>query len=214
MYLNRYNTNLVKKDIYKPIIKRHQSMDNIKKPPLASPPPPPKPNTPAHPHPSQTQVSSSTQSSKISNVQYHMICSTRRSLGVVQAYGICTTQGIVKKVNEDGVSVILDVAVGPSVSKSSYFSLFDGHGGGGCMRFLRDNLHKMIVDDPHFATRVEKSIYNGIMNAERAFLSGAARSQEVDRSGACAIVCVYRGRIMSRETTRATSETWETAGPS
>ena len=91
---------------------------------------------------------------------YELTKSNEKSKGIVEAFGICTTQGILRNYNEDRVSVILNVmkhseASGEdnntskenTIPNSSYFSLFDGHGGNKCANFLRENLHQYILND-------------------------------------------------------------------
>ena len=51
----------------------------------------------------------------------------------------------------------------------SFFGVYDGHGGSGCSDFLRDNLHKFIINDPCFPLNPNKALLNGFSQAEKVF---------------------------------------------
>lgn len=51
----------------------------------------------------------------------------------------------------------------------SYFGVFDGHGGNKCANFLKENLHKYILNDQRFFDMPDKAIKNGILKAEKHF---------------------------------------------
>ena len=57
--------------------------------------------------------------------------------------------------------------------KSSFFGLFDGHGGNHCSDFLWDNLHKFIVSNIYFPHNVKKAILQGFKDCEVEFLHQA-----------------------------------------
>ena len=69
------------------------------------------------------------------------------SNGSVKPYGVNSYRGLVKKYNEDRMSIILNIArpqnfTGGYWPKNlSIFGLFDGHSGNKCCDFLRDNFH-------------------------------------------------------------------------
>jgi protein phosphatase PTC2/3 len=63
--------------------------------------------------------------------------------GVVTTYAANTHQGMVRKYNEDRVSIILNIIqpkdkVVDFWPRCSLFAIYDGHGGGQCSDFLRD----------------------------------------------------------------------------
>lgn len=154
------------------------------------------------------------------SINYQITCSLEKSKGVVQAFGICTTQGIVKSFNEDGVSIIMNVTRDlrslqsdqkTSDANFSYFSVFDGHGGNKCVNYLRDNLHLKILNDPDFPARCDRAIFNGVLKAEKEFLDMAQSTAGVDRSGACCIIALFKGAALFTQTTSATWATSETA---
>ena len=121
-----------------------------------------------------------------------------KSMGVVKAYGANTYQGLVRNYNEDRVSIIINMAKPKNYQKkywpkTSFFGIYDGHGGSMCSEFLRDCLHKLILNDINFPENVELAIKNGFLNAERNFLNEIALDPKdkniiSDRSGSCAVV--------------------------
>lgn len=138
-------------------------------------------------------------------VNYQVTCSLDRSNGVVEAFGICTTQGIVKNFNEDAVSIIMNVVQDQkavNISKEvanhnfSYFSVFDGHGGDACVNYLKEQLHFQILNDTQFPEKCGQAIFNGIQKAEKNFLEMAgANTNKVEKSGACCIVALFKGMM-------------------
>lgn len=117
-------------------------------------------------------------------VNYELTKSNEKSKGIVEAFGICTTQGISRNYNEDRVSVILNVMKHSEdgstpnsmtsnresiIPHSSYFSVFDGHGGNKCANFLRENLHQYILNDSNFPTNCDQALRSGILKAESEF---------------------------------------------
>jgi serine/threonine protein phosphatase PrpC len=73
------------------------------------------------------------------------------------------------------------------IPNSSYFSVFDGHGGNKCANFLRENLHQYILNDSHFPDDCHKAINTGILAAEKEFLK-KCKSTNFDKSGSCALL--------------------------
>lgn len=74
--------------------------------------------------------------------------------------------------------------------KSSFFAIYDGHGGSACADFLRDNLHQYIIKDSSFPGNPTEAIRKGCELAEKDFISQNAlnKNQEIlDKSGSCAI---------------------------
>ena len=118
-------------------------------------------------------------------------CSTIDN-GCVKAYGAATAQGLVRHSNEDRVGIVLNLAqptdwVNGRWPCSSFFGVYDGHGGAGCAEFLRDNLHLYVIQDKAFPSDPKEAIRAAFEAAEQAFLS---RSAGVDQSGSCAVVAL------------------------
>ena len=69
--------------------------------------------------------------------------------------------------------------------------MFDGHGGSTCSDFLRDHLHKYIIEDPAFPDNVPQAIHHGFMKADEEFLRlASARITEIEVSGSCACILI------------------------
>ena len=80
----------------------------------------------------------------------------------------------IRNYNEDRVSIILNITK-PSKyleewPKCSFFGIYDGHAGHTCADFLRDNLHKFIINDTNFPKNPQKAILNGFIQAEKLFI--------------------------------------------
>ena len=128
---------------------------------------------------------------KYENTRY-----STKSLNLIKSFAANTHQGVVRKYNEDRVSIILNI-VKPSSYKGSYwpscsfFGVFDGHGGNKCADYLKDNLHNFIIKSPYFPKNPTKAITEGFQNCDEEFISNHALGPNnivADRSGSCAIV--------------------------
>ena len=121
---------------------------------------------------------------------------SHKPFGIIQAYSTITTKGK-RDYNEDRVSIIYNIPKPPGYSESknnnipwpncSFFGLYDGHGGSRACDFLRDNLHKYIINDKYFPSNPQKAIANGFIYAEKLFFKNY---KGIDSSGSCAIVIV------------------------
>ena len=118
---------------------------------------------------------------------------SHKSNGIIQAYATMTSSGK-RNYNEDRVSIIYNIPKpqGYSDNKNktpwpncSFFGLYDGHGGSAACDFLRDNLHKYIINDKYFPSNPQKAIANGFIYAEKIFFKNYTG---LDNSGSCAIV--------------------------
>ena len=71
---------------------------------------------------------------------------SRKKNSEIEAYGVITHEGLVRKYNEDRVAIILNV-MKPynrrvyNWPKICFFGLYDGHGGNQCVDYLRDHFH-------------------------------------------------------------------------
>ena len=122
---------------------------------------------------------------------------SKKGMGIVKSYGVNTYQGIVRNYNEDRVSIIINMNKPKDFTKSkwpktSFFAIYDGHGGEGCSEYLRDNLHKLICNNEFFPQNIPEAIKLGISKAEQEFLNKYALSENkeeiIDKSGSCAII--------------------------
>ncbi len=78
--------------------------------------------------------------------------------------------------------------------------MYDGHAGAKCANFLRDNLHRLVAEEPAFPANPREAIFRGFARAEKEFLlravkdQGANRSRrDIERSGSCALVALVVG---------------------
>lgn len=108
------------------------------------------------------------------------------------AFGAESDQGLVRLHNEDRVSVIQKVRRRDEAEDKdcAMFGLFDGHGGGGCADFLKEELLGMVARSGGFASDMKRALLEGFLQAETRFISQARLSRDV--SGACAIVAVLQ----------------------
>ena len=119
---------------------------------------------------------------------------SHRPYGIIQAYATITSSGK-RNYNEDRVSIIYNIPKPPGYSQAknnnipwpncSFFGLYDGHGGSRACDFLRDNLHKYIINDKYFPSNPQKAIANGFIYAEKLFFKNYTG---IDSSGSCAII--------------------------
>ena len=118
---------------------------------------------------------------------------SHRPYGIIQAYATITSNGK-RNYNEDRVSIIYNIPKPSGYSESrnnmpwpncSFFGLYDGHGGSRACDFLRDNLHKYIINDKYFPSNPQKAIANGFIYAEKLFFKNFTG---IDSSGSCAII--------------------------
>ena len=137
---------------------------------------------------------------------YESSKTSSKKMGLIHAYGANTYQGLVRNYNEDRVSIIINMSKPKNYTKkywpkTSFFGIYDGHGGNQCSEFLRDSLHKLILNDQYYPENVELAIKNGFKKAEQNFFNDYALDQNdnnniLDRSGSCAIVILFVDEII------------------
>jgi len=123
-----------------------------------------------------------------------------KPMGIIKGYGANTYQGLVRNYNEDRVSIIINMNKPKNYNKkiwpkTSFFGIYDGHGGNKCADFLRDSLHKLIFSDENYPENVSEAIKNGFLKAENEFLNNHSLDKNnnmniIDRSGSCAIIVI------------------------
>ena len=123
-----------------------------------------------------------------------------KSMGIIHAYAANTYQGLIRDYNEDRVSIIINMSKPEKYNKNywpktSFFGIYDGHGGCKCADFLRDNLHNFIFNDQNYPENVCEAIKNGFLKAEKEFLYNIALDKNnnmniIDRSGSCAVIII------------------------
>ena len=149
-------------------------------------------NTNNYNNSNMTNISSP--SNKFSNCYANLnkVRISHKAYGIIQAYATITTSGK-RNYNEDRVSIIYNIPKPQGYTDNkknpwpncSFFGLYDGHGGSAACDFLRDNLHKYIINDKYFPSNPQKAIANGFIYAEKIFFKNYTG---LDSSGSCAIV--------------------------
>jgi protein phosphatase 2C family protein 2/3 len=69
--------------------------------------------------------------------------------------------------------------------------VFDGHGGIDAALFVRENILRYIVEDPHFPVCVNKAIKSAFLRADHAFADAASLDSS---SGTTALTALIFGR--------------------
>ena len=107
-----------------------------------------------------------------------------------RAYAARTNNGLLRKYNEDRVSIIQKIFLDNDQSHpTSFFALFDGHSGVKCADYLRDHLHQFITRKPAFRRDKPRALAEGILECEARFAELARKA--ADNSGSCALVCLF-----------------------
>ena len=117
----------------------------------------------------------------------------------MKAFAANTNVGIVRKANEDRISIILNVIQPahklPRISNEKWpklqiFGVYDGHGGSKCAEYLKDHLHNNIILMPEFPANIPEAIRKGSFKTEEDYLAVAAPppDQPHNKAGSCAIV--------------------------
>lgn len=112
------------------------------------------------------------------------------------AYSARTNKGLYRDYNEDRVSIIVNILLDVSKSKtqsSSFFALFDGHAGDKCADFLKDNLHYFVTNQKEFVNDKKTAMRKGIFKAEEEFWKLAQIGPKLDISGSCLLLSLFQG---------------------
>ncbi|CAD8072703.1 unnamed protein product [Paramecium sonneborni] len=118
-----------------------------------------------------------------------------KNIGIVSAYAANTHQGLIRTYNEDRVSIILNLMKPASNTfvgqwpQSSFFAIYDGHGGAACADYMKDNLHQYIIKEDSFPQNPRLAIQRGIEKAEKTYLQ-LADQKVLDKSGSCAVIAL------------------------
>ena len=129
-----------------------------------------------------------------------------RKFGIIKAYAVNTSQGIVRDYNEDRVSIVINMVKPPNCKniddsnwpRISYFAIFDGHAGHKCADYLKDNLLNKISGNVFFPSDIKKAIKFGFQSAEKDFLENYAVKNEkiIDKSGSCALILLTVNNLL------------------
>jgi protein phosphatase 2C family protein 2/3 len=71
----------------------------------------------------------------------------------------------------------------------SVFAIYDGHSGGACADFLKEKLHRIIINMDCFPRDPAQALTSACLEAEKRYLIKADKQQPMhERAGSCAIV--------------------------
>ena len=123
---------------------------------------------------------------------------SENSFDRIISYGVNTYQGLIRKYNEDRVTILINpllVNKDNNINKDydnfkiSYFSIYDGHGGNRCCDFLKKYLHTYIMESVYFPSEPIKAIEEGFTLCEKNFTNLVyLKTELLDTSGSCAII--------------------------
>ena len=125
----------------------------------------------------------------------------------IYSFAANSTQGIIKKINEDRVSIILNFKREPYIDPLEYwphislFGIFDGHGGTGCAEFLKNNLYNYIIKNKQLLTDSKEAIMDAFLAAEANFITYSEAQSKIDKSGSCALIVLLIGLFITRDRT-------------
>ena len=100
---------------------------------------------------------------------------SKRSYEYITAYAANSNQGIIRNYNEDRVSIIININQSNNYKgelpwpKTSFFSIFDGHGGHNYAEFLRGNLLNLICNNIYCPNDIENAIKFGLNKSINCF---------------------------------------------
>lgn len=77
----------------------------------------------------------------------------------------------------------------------AFYGVFDGHGGKSAAHYVRDNLPRLIVENPDFNLELEKAVRKSFTETDKAFAK-ACLLQTGLSSGTTALTAVVSGRIL------------------
>ena len=119
-----------------------------------------------------------------------------------KAYGMCTSRGRVKQVNEDKLTIVEDLVTTnrrwkPTEvhnSRISYIGVFDGHGGAAVSHYLSENLHQSVASRLQDGTLPPAALKCALKEAEDTVLSKLRQKLFTSKSGSTALITLIQGR--------------------
>ena len=79
----------------------------------------------------------------------------------------------------------------------SYFAVFDGHGGDGCCKFLKEYLDEYLFNLQFFPINVVESIREAFSTVEEQFRKKAIQNGVLfDKSGSCAVIALIINNVL------------------
>ena len=130
---------------------------------------------------------------------------SENSFDKIISYGVNTYRGVIRNYNEDRVTILINAIINKSNEKeknflknlkTSYFSIYDGHGGNKCCEFLKKYLHNYIFESEYFPLNPVKALEQGFNTCENKFMNLIKTDNiQIDYSGSCAIVLLILNDI-------------------
>ncbi|OMJ68819.1 hypothetical protein SteCoe_33613 [Stentor coeruleus] len=116
--------------------------------------------------------------------------------GIVYGYVADSHSGLAHYRKLDSMSIITNLPCPKTISesiwpKSSFFAIYDGHGGKACANFLKEQLHNYILEDQDFPYKAKQAIINSFKKADNTFLTESEENGEM--SGSCALIVLFIG---------------------
>lgn len=104
-----------------------------------------------------------------------------------------TNKGSTRDSNEDRISIVLNITYSNS-EKFNYFSIYDGHAGSACSEYLKENLHRIITNDPNLFESFESRVKHHFQDLDNLFLKQCDLTKET--AGSCALALLtYKNSI-------------------
>ena len=117
----------------------------------------------------------------------------KKPTNAIELVSVYTDKGRSRPFNEDRVCIMLNVE-NSMKDKFNYFGIFDGHAGSTCSEYLKDTLHKKILNDKLFFVDIKKNFERVFKKVDEKFLAEAFKRE--DKSGSCAIVGLFYDGFM------------------
>lgn len=108
------------------------------------------------------------------------------SYGYCKAFVACTNQGLVRSYNEDRITIMPKLSKSEKHGLTSFFAIFDGHGGPSCADYLAENMHRVLARQLSQDLSIQDSINSTFSLLEQNFISKSIQ-KNFDNSGSCAI---------------------------
>jgi hypothetical protein len=121
----------------------------------------------------------------------------------ISGYAYNSYNGAIKSYNEDMVQAKEEKRQlklknnEPFTVHISYFGVFDGHGGDKCSKFLKENMHKYLLESNILLKNPMEAIREAFKKAENEFYKIAVKNGKLeDKSGSCAVISLILNDIL------------------
>lgn len=134
--------------------------------------------------------------------------------GAAYAYAVNTYKGDQSEENQDRAAIffnMVDMSGNTNINSSqknlynpnskkeltpfSFFGLYQGFGGNGCANYMKDNLHKFIIESKLFPKNITKAIREACIKADYEFINKAIYKMPIDASGCTAVIFLILDKI-------------------